>query len=71
MRFIVDRKWFILVLVLFLCTSCKDDINKSFDNEKNVIDSIISNDTSFDRKFLEYIYDEYGIDKLKRINHEY
>lgn len=68
MRFIVDRKWFILVLVLFLCTSCKDDINKSFDNEKNVIDSIISNDTSFDRKFLEYIYDEYGIDKLKRIN---
>lgn len=64
----MDRKWFILVLVLFLCTSCKDDINKSFDNEKNVIDSIISNDTSFDRKFLEYIYDEYGIDKLKRIN---
>lgn len=64
----MDRKWFILVLVLFLCTSCKEDINKSFDNEKNVIDSIISNDTSFDRKFLEYIYDEYGIDKLKRIN---
>lgn len=64
----MDRKWFILVLVLFLCTSCKDDINKSFDNKKNVIDSIISNDTSFDRKFLEYIYDEYGIDKLKRIN---
>lgn len=64
----MDRKLFILVLVLFLCTSCKEDINKSFDNEKNVIDSIISNDTSFDREFLEYIYDEYGIDKLKRIN---
>lgn len=71
MRFIVGKRFIFIVLILILCSSCKNNLNSLSDSDRIVIDNIISYDDRFDRDFLEYIYDEYGEDILKKIDQSF
>lgn len=58
------------ILIILLCVSCshsKDNIN----TKDNLIASIISYDNNYDYNFLDYIYNNYGIDVLSDINTSY
>ena len=82
MRFIVENKkiLFILCILLFICTSCEYEANDfeddfvEFDIEEvknTTIENILDYDGSLDISFLEYIYDEYGLDVLLEIVNYY
>lgn len=66
MRFIVENKKnvILLIVILFICTSCKyNSINIEVpigSSKEEVINDVLSYDSSFDGGFLSYIYDEYG-----------
>ena len=70
-----DRKNIIfLFIVLFMCSSCtfmenvKDDVHINVDEIKlSLINTIVTYDESLNAEFLEYVYDEYGIDCLEDI----
>ena len=75
MRFIVENKKFVIliVIVLVLCTSCKyNDVNVKHDNSprrEEIIDNVILYDDSLGFNFISYIYDEYGENSLTSILH--
>lgn len=65
MKFIVENKKIIILLViLFVCVSCKyNDINVETPigpSKDEIINSVIEYDSSLDSAFLSYVYDEYG-----------
>ncbi len=66
MRFIVENKRFLLIIILLLCTSCSFDTKDNSDDRK-IIDSIVSYNSEIDKNFLEYVYNEYGRDSLIKI----
>lgn len=58
------------ILIILLCVGCssnKDNIN----TKDNLIASIISYDNNYDYNFLDYIYNNYGIDVLSDIDTSY
>ena len=73
MRFIVENKKIIvlLILLLFISVSCKCDdrvidVNVGSSKE-DIINDVIRYDSSFEIEFLSYVYDEYGKNTLTDI----
>ncbi len=68
MKFIVENKIYLLVIIMVLCTACciKTQDKELYDDKK-IIDRIISYNEELDKGFLEYIYDEYGKESLIKI----
>lgn len=75
MRFIVENRKVILILciLIFVCTSCgykNYDVENDFvesdveEVKSSTIGSILGYDDSLDVSFLEYVYDEYGLEIL-------
>ena len=62
------KKKYFLIVVLLLCSSCSFMAENEKKVNTKIIDSIVYYNSNFDRKFLEYIYDEYGIDCLRKID---
>ena len=73
MRFIVEnRKYILLIFVMFLCSSCVYNKEDSFDtevinNKVQFINEITIYDDELEYEFVEYIYDVYGKDYLNDI----
>ena len=70
MRFIVESKKYLLVIIILLCSSCSFknvDKEEEVNDDKGIIDNIISYNSELDYNFLEYFYNEYGRDSLIKI----
>lgn len=59
-----------VILIILLCVGCTPN-KESVSTKEEIINSIISYDSNYDYKFLNYIYNNYGINTLENINTSY
>lgn len=59
-----------VILIILLCVGCTTN-KESVSTKEEKINNIISYDNNYDYKFLNYIYNNYGINTLENINTSY
>ena len=59
-----------VILIILLCVGCTTN-KESVSTKEEIINSIISYDSNYDYNFLNYIYNNYGINTLENINTSY
>ena len=59
-----------VILIILLCVGCTPN-KESVSTKEEIINSIISYDNNYDYDFLNYIYNNYGINTLENINTSY
>lgn len=59
-----------VILIILLCVGCTPN-KESVSTKEEIINNIISYDNNYDYDFLNYIYNNYGINTLENINTSY
>ena len=59
-----------VILIILLCVGCTTN-KENISTKEEIINSIISYDSNYDYNFLNYIYNNYGINTLENINTSY
>ena len=64
------KKLLEVILIILLCVGCTTN-KENISTKEEIINSIISYDSNYDYNFLNYIYNNYGINTLENINTSY